>query len=207
MPETITAPTRTTVAPRPRNVGLGLRLSPSALRELARHRLRLHTHVAVGFQQRASRWVITAEEAGGAVAELGHYVGYSAVAPNELISDRPLMALNPNDSHRAIAALDLLRYEIFRMGELCNLAVTRFSLEPSPTGTRPLLRSRVIFSGENGALSKGMTHPVFFSRTGEEVGLSRALLPGIEAASAGVLCIHCRHAHFAKVPAAVLKLS
>jgi hypothetical protein len=175
--------------------GLGSRFPKNVLRELNRLNIDCRSSVSIVFQQKSQRWMIAGEEGGGSVDRLGHYVGYVGVAPEGLTVSIPIQSFIPNRTQRRVFARDLVRFEIFRYENSCNLTVTRYRLMSPGEGRRPELKSDEIFRQQNGILTPDSKQPVFFDRAGEPIDLPRELISAIQATSKGVLSQRNKRAH------------
>lgn len=175
--------------------GLGSRFPKNVLRELNRLNIGCRTAVSIVFQQKNKRWMIAGEEGGGSVDRLGHYVGYVGVAPEGLAVSIPIQSFIPNRTQRRVFAQDLVRFEIFRYENSCNLTVTRHHLVSPGEGRRPELKTDELFHQKNGILTSDSKQPVFFDHAGEPIDLPRELIPAIQAASKGVLSQRNKRAH------------
>jgi hypothetical protein len=175
--------------------GLGSRFPKNVLRELKRLNIDCHSSVSIVFQQKSKRWMIAGEEGGGSVDRLGHYVGYVGVAPEGLAVSIPIQSFIPNRTQRRVFALDLVRLEIFRYENSCNLTVTRFHLVSPGEGRRSEMKSDELFHQKNGILTPDSKQPVFFDRAGEPIDLPIELIPAIQATSKGVLSQRNKRAH------------
>jgi hypothetical protein len=180
--------------------GLGMRLPKTVLRELRRVELRVNTGVSIVFQQKAKRWLLAADEGGGSLKDIAHYVGYTSVAPDGLAFSLPVHALIPNAVHRRVAGDNLIRFEILRAGESCDLAVTHHFLESAQEGRRPVMRRTNLFVGRSGVLTPESREPLFFDRSGEMIDIPAMLLAGVQALTASAFCFQCKHAHLIGLP-------
>jgi hypothetical protein len=180
--------------------GLGMRFHQSVVQQLRKLDLRVRTSVSIVHQQKAKRWLLAADEGGGSLKDIAHYVGYIGVAPDGLDFSLPVQALIPNATHRRIAAVQLVRFEILRAGESCDLAVTHHFLQAEQEGRRPQLRRSDLFVGRSGVLTEDSKEPIFFDRSGEEIDVPSALLPGIHAVAQASFCFRCHHAHLIGLP-------
>jgi hypothetical protein len=179
-----------------RNTGLGMHLSGKVLAELVRLGLGARPNVTVVFQPKRKRWMIAGEEGGGCVGEVGHYVGYVGVAPGGLAVSIPTESLIPNSTQRRVVSQEMIRAQLFRYKNSCNLLVTHHYLDsPSKEGVRPSLGRRVLFQGLNGILAQGTTQPVFFDYAGEAVDFPKELIPLIEAVSKAAVRLNNDRAH------------
>jgi hypothetical protein len=180
--------------------GLGKVYPKDVLRGLQRLNINCRTAVSVVFQQKSKRWMIAGEESGGAVGSVGHYVGYVGVAPTGLAVSIPIQSFIPNCTQRRVFAQDLVRIEILRCENSCNLTITRYCLVSPGEGRRPKLRLEELLDQKDGILTADLKQPVFFDRTGEPIDLPSELIHAIQAASKGVLSQRNKRAYLIGVP-------
>ena len=181
--------------------GLGMRFPQTVIRELRRVELRVNSGVSIVFQQKAKRWLLAADEGGGSLKGIAHYVGYAGIAPDGLAFSLPVHALIPNAVHRRVAGDNLVRFEILRAGESCDLAVTHHYFESLQEGRRPVMRKTNLFVGRSGVLTPESREPIFFDRSGEIIDIPAPLLAGVQALTAAAFCFQCKHAHLIGLPA------
>ena len=181
--------------------GLGMRFPQTVIRELRRVELRVNSGVSIVFQQKAKRWLLAADEGGGSLKGIAHYVGYAGIAPDGLAFSLPVHALIPNAVHRRVAGDNLVRFEILRAGESCDLAVTHHYFESPQEGRRPVIRKTNLFVGRSGVLTPESREPLFFDRSGEIIDIPAPLLAGVQALTAAAFCFQCKHAHLIGLPA------
>lgn len=183
--------------------GLGMRLPHSVIRELRKVELRVNSAVSIVFQQKAKRWLLAADEGGGSLKDIAHYVGYAGVTPDALAFSLPVHALIPNAVHRRVAGAHLVRFELLRAGESCDLAVTHHFFDSPQEGRRPVMRRTNLFVGRSGVLTPESKEPLFFDRSGEQIDIPKPLLAGVQALTAAAFCLHCKHAHLIGLPPVV----
>src|SRR6202012_710412 len=126
------------------------------------------------YQQRASEWKLRGEESGGAVAELGHYVGFVDKEGGVLSWLQRGQNFLPNGTHAVVVAAGFVRVEMFRYDHTYDLLITQHTLA-NITGKRPELESQILFLGRNGTLDtelwgkdaafRGGAIPHFFTLT------------------------------------------
>ena len=181
--------------------GLGMRFPQTVIRELRRVELRVNSGISIVFQQKAKSWLLAADEGGGSLKGIAHYVGYAGIAPDGLAFSLPVHALIPNAVHRRVAGDNLVRFEILRAGESCDLAVTHHYFESPQEGRRPVMRKTNLFVGRSGVLTPESREPLFFDRSGEMIDIPTPLLAGVQALTAAAFCFQCKHAHLIGLPA------
>jgi len=94
---------------------------------------------------------------------------------------------------------------MLRIERTYDLLITRHSLRSSAGPQRPRLDSSILFYGRRGSLEmelwgkdatfRGAVCPVFYTRSGEAVGLPRAFQTAAARLTAAVACTGCRHCH------------
>jgi hypothetical protein len=185
----------------------GLRLPPIALKGLQRAGIYCQPSISIEFQQQAGSYVIRGVESGGAVPELGMYCAFSDVRGGPLITVQSVATVAVNGFHAGVLSPELVRIEIFRSEQHCELLLTQHTLVSKEGKTRPALSSSVIFHSAHGHLEwelwgkdsrlQGMVAPNFYSRSGEQVLPPDCFHDAVLRATAGACCVGCRHAHVA----------
>lgn len=160
-----------------RNRGLGMVMHRKVVDELKRLGLSCHPYLTVVFQQKQKRWMLAGEEGGGSTADVGHYVGFTGVTPSGIAVSIPIQSLVPNSTQRRVIAQEMIRAQIFRYGNSCNLLVTYHWLNSAGDSERPTLGSHRLFYHRNGILAPGTKQPVFFDRAGEPIDTPPELVP------------------------------
>jgi hypothetical protein len=160
------------------------------------------------FQERAQRWAIRGEESGGAVAQFGHYVGFTASGGRPLAWLQRVQNFMPNGLHAVAIEPELCRIEMFRYENTYDLLITRHQLIP-PGVKRPTLSSVIIFFNRAGELHtelwgkdsafRGGAAPRFFKRNGEERLPPHAFIDAVLKVTEAVCCVGCRHSHLLEV--------
>lgn len=183
-----------------RNRGLGMVMHRKVVDELKRLGLSCHPYLTVVFQQKQKRWMLAGEEGGGSTADVGHYVGFTGVTPSGIAVSIPIQSLVPNSTQRRVIAQEMIRAQIFRYGNSCNLLVTYHWLNSAGDSERPTLDSHRLFYHRNGILAPGTKQPVFFDRAGEPIDTPPELVPLIQAVTDGVLAQKNHRVHCIPVP-------
>lgn len=157
-------------------------------------------------QHLAHRYVIREVEAGGAVAEIGHYVTFADAEGQQLPYLHPLDAVGVNGVHAVVVAPTLVRVEVFRSGHTYQVLISKHSAGPVRNGERPGIKSEVLFKGLDGYLAldlwgrdkarTGSLLPQFYSPGGELMEIPGALESAMLGAMKGACCIGCRHCHY-----------
>jgi len=188
------------------NSAPGLKLPRRLWRSLSDAGIYAPARVSLEHQQLANRYVVRGIEAGGAVADLGHYVTFADSDGRRLPYLHPLDAVGVNGVHAVVVAPTLVRVEVFRIGHTYQVLVTKHSAALAENGQKPSLRTVVIFRGTDGYLNqdlwgRGKTHagsllPEFYTPGGEPMEIFDALEQALLAAVGGACCVGCRHSHY-----------
>jgi hypothetical protein len=170
-------------------------------------------HVSLEHQNLARRYVLRGLESGGAIKEFGRYVTFCGEDGEQLSYLHPIDAIGVNGVHAVVVALVLVRVELFRAGRTCQLLITKHEPEMIEIGRRPILENSLLFRGVDGFLDAELwgkdrrlaesVMPQFWSRGGEVVEIPAAFAAAVRAATKGVCCIGCSHAHYLGASAAV----
>ena len=187
--------------------GLGMRLPKDALTEFHKYGISGHANIAVLHQPQARRWVLSAQESGGAVESIGHYVGFASVESKPALWSQRIPTVTPNAIHRKVVASALIRFEMYRFQTAYDLLISLHWLEEQPGTPKPVHRRKNLFIGRFGGLDealwtdagkplRGSVKPTFFSRAGEPIEIPAILHDGVYRATEAVCCLRCKHAHF-----------
>jgi hypothetical protein len=174
--------------------------------------IRCRPQIEIVFQHGSNEWKLRGEESGGAVADLGHYVGYVGLDGEPLSWLQRVQNFLPNGLHAVVVERVLARVEMFRYENTYDLLITRHSLE-STNAKRREMKNEILFLGRNGTLAtelwgqdsafRGAAMPHFFKRNGEQAMPQSAWLDAALRVTEGVCCTGCRHVHL--LEAAVAK--
>lgn len=166
--------------------------------------IRCRPQLEIVYQQRTNEWKLRGEESGGAVAELGHYVGFVGKEGEAVPWLQRVQNFMPNGTHAVVVATELVRIEMFRYDHTYDLLVTHHLLA-SADGKRPDLRSQILFLGRNGTLDtelwgkdaafRGGAIPHFFTRSGERGAIEPRWMDAVLKITEAVCCPGCRHCH------------
>jgi hypothetical protein len=192
----------------------GLTLSRRALRRMDQVGVFAQPQVSLEHQHLAKRYVVRGVESGGAVRELGRYVTFAGENGEQLTYVQPIDTVGLNGVHAVVVARVVVRVEMFRAGRTYQLLITRHQPGQAENGRRPPLESVIVFRGVNGFLDfdlcggdrglAGSVMPQFWSRGGEVVEIPAAFAAAVRAATKGVSCVGCSHAHHLGAPAVVV---
>ena len=188
----------------------GLILPRHAVRRLIEVGIYANPAVSLEHQHLGHRYVVRGVESGGAVEQIGHYVTFCDEAGGRLAWLHPLDSVGVNGVHALVIAPALVRVEMFRCGNTCDLLITRHAPGPSDGRRRPTLESRVLFRAHEGYLGldlvkehrdrRGMVMPAFHSRAGEMLAVPAKLEAAVKVVSGAACCIGCTHAHYLRAP-------
>lgn len=191
----------------------GLVLARRVLRHLDQVGIFAQPQVSLEHQHSARRYVVRGVESGGAVSGLGRYVTFAGENGEQLSYLQQIDTIGLNGVHAIVVTPVLVRIEVFRAGRTYQLLITRHRPGQAENSRRPPLDSTIVFRGVNGFLDfdlrggdgglAGSVMPQFWSRGGEVVEIPAAFAAAVRAATKGVCCIGCSHAHYLGAPAAV----
>lgn len=183
----------------------GLTLPEPTRKEIRKTGIFSRASLQVVYQQQARRWALRGEEAGGAVASIGHYVGFSRIDGQPLAWMQRVQNFMPNGVHAIAIEPELCRVEMFRYENTYDVLITRHSLSAQQGGGRPQIESGIIFFRRAGTLAtelwgkdsafRGGASPRFFKRNGEEELPPEAFIDTLLKITEGVCCVGCKHSH------------
>jgi len=162
----------------------------------------------VDFSSTHRRFVLCAEESGGATASIGHYCGFLPLAGDPTFFARPVTLAMPNTVHADVSAASLISIEMLRYGTTYTLNIFLHWLTTSRgPDVVPAHRQKLLFSANRGVLSQplwqegktvqvGAHIPAFHRRTGDPLLLPPALHEAVGAITDAVCCVGCRKTHF-----------
>jgi hypothetical protein len=184
----------------------GLALPRRAVRVLKERGIFAHALVSVEHQQLAGRYVVRGLESGGSVGDVRRYVTFAGEQGQPLEYLHPVEAIAVNGLHAIVFSPDVIRVDMLRKKRTYELLITRHLLGPAENGSRPHLKTEILFRGIHGRLEldlcrrdkahAGTVVPSFFSLAGEPVPIPEQFLAVVRAATKGVNCIGCSHAHY-----------
>src|SRR6516225_3996447 len=195
----------TSSKPTPRPVSVRLTLPSAALKRLTEVDIRCTPDVSLEYQRAANRYVLRGRESGGALQELGRYVGFCG-AEGELLGWflKP-DSLTLNSDHAIVLAPAIASIEMFRYEHTYELLITRYRIVEDGEEKRPKAASELVFRGWQGQLPldlvtrdralAGSIAPEFFDRAGEPRQLPAKFVKPVQAITKAVNCLKCSHAH------------
>ena len=182
----------------------GLAFPAETREQMRKTGIRCRPQLEIVYQQRANQWKLRGEESGGAVALLGHYVGFVDGQGKALSWLQRVQNFLPNGVHAVVIASELVRVEMFRFENTYDLLITKHWLDLKK-GRRPELRSGILFLGRNGSLEtelwgndaafRGGAMPHFLTRSGELGSPDSAWIDATLKVTEAVCCTGCRHNH------------
>ena len=188
----------------------GLPLARRAVRMLKDRGIYAHSVVSVEHQQLAQRYVLRGLESGGSAGDVGRYVTFADEDGQPLECLHPVEAIGVNGLHAVLISTEIVRADMLRKGRTYELLITRHSLSSVTDGQRPQLGTGILFRGIHGRLElelsgkdkaqAGNVVPTFYSLAGEVIAIPEKFLPLVRAATKGVNCIGCTHAHYLRKP-------
>ena len=188
----------------------GLPLARRAVRTLKELGIYAHSQLSVEHQRLAQRYVIRGLESGGSAGDVGRYVTFAKEDGQTLEYLHPVEAIGVNGLHAVVISTVMQRADMLRKGRTYELLITRHSLSLVTDGQRPQLGTEILFRGVHGRLELDITGkdkaqagkvvPTFYSLAGEAIAIPEKFLALVRAATKGVNCSGCTHAHYLRKP-------
>jgi hypothetical protein len=182
----------------------GLTLPEPTRNEVRKTGIYSRATLQVVYQEKSRRWALRGEEAGGAVASIGHYVGFTGVDGRPIAWTQRIQNFMPNGIHAVVIEPEICRIEMFRYENTYDVLITRHTLNAKQEG-QPQPVSEIVFFRRSGTLTtelwgkdsafRGGAIPRFFKRNGEEDPPPEAFLDALLKVTEGVCCVGCRHSH------------
>ncbi|HUZ95378.1 MAG TPA: hypothetical protein VMU57_10730 [Edaphobacter sp.] len=182
----------------------GLTLPELTRKEIRKTGIFSRATLQVVYQQQGRQWLLRGEEAGGAVASIGRYVGFCGVKGQPLAWTQRVQNFMPNGVHAVVIEPEFCRVEMYRYENTYDVLITRHSLSSTP-GTRPHLESGIVFFRRAGTLAtelwgrdsafRGGAWPRFLKRNGEDELPPEAFLDVLLKITEAVCCLGCKHCH------------
>jgi len=188
--------------------GFALQINHSEWEALRTAGIVARARMKVDFSSTHRRFVLCAEESGGANANIGHYCGFLPLAGDRTFFARPVMLAMPNTVHSDVSAASLVSIEMLRYGTTYTLNIFLHWLTDSPDpDVFPAHRQKLLFSANRGVMSQplwqegktaqvGALIPAFHRRTGDPLLIPTALHEAVGAITDAVCCVGCRKTHF-----------
>jgi hypothetical protein len=179
--------------------------------------IRCIADVSLEYQRTANRYVLRGRESGGAVTELGRYVGFCGPEGEPLGWFLKPDSLTVNADHAIVLAPAIASIEIFRYEHTYELLIIRHRIVEGGEEKRPKAASELIFRGWQGQLPldlvtkdkalAGTIVPEFFDRAGEPRQLPSKFVKPVQAITKAVNCLKCSHAHLLIKPESQVRKS
>jgi hypothetical protein len=152
----------------------------------------------------SGRYFLRGEESGGSGKQVGHYVGFAALAGYPFFTTGPLHPFEINSQHRFVVGNVLLRVEVFRYDTThihTEIAVHSIRENVTERGLPYNVDRRILFPGRDGRIDKNLV-PHFMTMAGEPQPMPDYLMPAFRAAFEGSRCLECpkSHIHLKDVP-------
>ena len=164
----------------------GLTLPATVLKALQKRGIYCTPGISLEHQHLAKRYVLRGVESGGAVSDLGRACAFVAEDGAPLPWLQRLNSISVNGRHAIFLAESIVRLEMLRSLQCCELAITLHTVATVPGRQRPEISSRLLFRGRDGVLGfdlwkpqhqalQGKLAPVFYNRAGEVLEPPRAV--------------------------------
>jgi hypothetical protein len=188
--------------------GFAIQIRPSEWEELRTAGIVARARIKVDFSSTHRRFVLCAEESGGATANLGHYCGFLPLAGDPTFFVRPVTLAMPNTVHADVSAASLVSVEMLRYGTTYTLNIFLHWLTTAAgPDALPAHHQKLLFSAHRGVLSEplwqegkkaqaGVHIPAFHRRTGDPLLIPSTLHEAVGAITDAVCCVGCRKSHF-----------
>ena len=161
-------------------------------------------------QRTTQRYLIRAQECGGAVSDLGCYCGFTTDSGTPLGWFQRVETIGVNGLHARALCSSLVRLHAVRVIHTYDLLITKHDLQMGDNGRRPTLTSSILFYGRQGTLQlelwgkdkdlRGNVAPVFYDRGGDPLIVPAQFKDAVNRAIAGVTCCGCEHSHLLTAP-------
>jgi hypothetical protein len=194
----------TSSKPTPGQASVRLTLPSAARKRLTEADIRCTPDVSLEYQRAANGYVLRGRESGGALQELGRYVGFCGPEGEPLGWFLKPDSLTVNSDHAIVLAPAIASIEMFRYEHTYELLITRYRIVQDEE-KRPKAASEQVFRGWQGQLPldlvtkdkalAGTIAPEFFDRAGEPRQLPAKFVKPVQAITRAVNCVKCSHAH------------
>jgi hypothetical protein len=196
--------------------GFAIQISHPEWEELRTAGIVARVRLKIDFSSTHRRFVLCAEESGGATANVGHYCGFLPLVGDPTFFARPVTLAMPNTVHADVSAASLVSIEMLRYGTTYTLNIfLHWLATASGSDALPTHRQKLLFTANRGVLSKplwqagktaqvGAHIPAFHRRTGDPLLIPTALYEAVGAVTDAVCCVGCRKTHFLALKAVVL---
>lgn len=184
--------------PRRLSIGFGLRFPAEAWNEQIRLRILTRPAVRPVWHAASKRWMVTGEDSGGSRERIGHYIGFVPANSHAFVFAQPIQSIMRNTIHRRVIATGLVRAQIFRTQQTCEILATHHWIDEEDAtrvGVRPKIQYSVLFHGRNGIIDLDIQASFFFGRDGSLIEVPPFLDQLVATATRGVTCDGCNHVH------------
>jgi hypothetical protein len=190
----------------------GMELPAGALKALQKRGIYCTPGISLEHQHQANLYVLRGVESGGAVSDMGRACAFVAADGSPLPWLQSIHSIAVNGRHAIFLAESMVRLEMLRSVQTCELAITVHTLSSAPDRRRPEIASKLLFRGRDGVLPvdlwkeehrplRGMLTPIFYSRSGEVLPLPPQFEEAIRRITAATCCVGCKHTHVGIPPA------
>jgi len=188
--------------------GFALQINHTEWDELRVAGIVARARMKIDFSATHRRFVLCAEESGGATDNIGHYCGFLPLTGDPTFFVRPVTLAMPNTVHADVSAASLVSLEMLRYATTYTLNIFLHWLTDSQgPDVLPAHRQKLLFSANRGILSKplwqdgktaqvGAYIPAFHRRTGDPLLIPSALHEAVGVLTDAVCCVGCRKSHF-----------
>jgi len=196
--------------------GFALQINHSEWEELRTAGIVARARMKIDFSSTHRRFVLCAEESGGANANIGHYCGFLPLAGDPTFFARPVTLAMPNTVHADVSAASLVSIEMLRYGTTYTLNIfLHWVTASSAPDVLPVHRQKLLFTASRGVLSHflwqdgkttqvGAHIPAFHRRTGDPLLIAPALHEAVACITDAVCCVGCRKTHFLALKPVIL---
>ncbi len=188
--------------------GFAMQINHTEWEELRAAGIVARARMKIDFSTTHRRFVLCAEESGGATDKVGHYCGFLPLSGDPTFFVRPVTLAMPNTVHADVSAASLVSVEMLRCETTyaLNIFLHWLTVSPGPE-MLPAHRQKLLFSARRGFLPKplwqegktaqvGAYIPAFHRRTGDPLLIPPALHEAAGAVTDAVCCSGCRKSHF-----------
>jgi hypothetical protein len=166
---------------------------------------------SLSVETNARTWFIRGKESGGAVAEIGRYVGFCREDGESLPWLHRVRNFMPNGVHAIVLATSsLVRLDLYRYETSYDLLISHHWLHSEKTAVRPRLWNEVLFSARYGVIElelwgkdkkyRGGIAPRFVGRNGDEIPIPESFRMSVFKMVEGVTAIGCHQPYLLESP-------
>ena len=196
----------------------GMALPAGVLKALQKRGIYCTPGISLEHQHLANRYVLRGVESGGAVSDMGRACAFVAENGLPLPWLQSIHSIAVNGRHAIFLAESMVRLEMLRSIQTCELAITLHTLSSAPDRKRPEIASKLLFRGRDGVLPvdlwkeehrpiRGELTPNFYSRSGEALPLPPRFEEAIRRITAATCCVGCKHTHVGVDPTAKVQIA